>query len=350
MNSKPRPTIKDIARLTGLSKGTVDRVLHNRPGVAGKSYEKVMKVIEEMGYEPNLYASLLASHKERIIAVLLPESSAGDFWELYQKGIDRATGTVKPFDIGVRRIGYDQYDIDSFRDACRQVMDLEPAGVVIAPMFRNETLVFAEKLRQSGIPYVFVDSKLEEDYYTAFFGLPSYQSGYLCAYLLTDGQPVERVAIVRIRRDKARQSDPTVNRRAGFLDYMAENYPDCAIDNIFIDPNDPAGIERTVSAYYEANPETRHIAMFNSRIHLLAPFLEKHPVSGRRVVGFDNLDANVKALRAGLVTALISQHPAEQVASAIQTLSDCLVLGKTPARRDNFMHMDILTRYNVEYY
>ena len=43
-------TINDIARLTGLSKGTVDRVLHKRGEVSKKSYEKVMKVIEELGY------------------------------------------------------------------------------------------------------------------------------------------------------------------------------------------------------------------------------------------------------------------------------------------------------------
>ncbi|MCR4570191.1 MAG: LacI family DNA-binding transcriptional regulator, partial [Bacteroidales bacterium] len=49
-----KATINDIARLTGLSKGTVDRVLHNRGEVSRKSYQKVMDVIKELGYEPNL--------------------------------------------------------------------------------------------------------------------------------------------------------------------------------------------------------------------------------------------------------------------------------------------------------
>ena len=43
-------TINDIARLTGLSKGTVDRVLHNRGEVSRKSYLKVMDIIKELGY------------------------------------------------------------------------------------------------------------------------------------------------------------------------------------------------------------------------------------------------------------------------------------------------------------
>ena len=73
-------------------------------------------------------------------------------------------------------------------------------------------------------------------------------------------------------------------------------------------------------------------------------------MSRRRVVGFDNLAANIAALRRGTVSALIAQHPDEQVRLAIDALADTLLLKKAPARRDNFMHMDILTRYNVEYY
>src|SRR5690606_21270338 len=38
--------IKDIARMAGVSKGTVDRVLHKRGRVSQASYEKVMKVLE----------------------------------------------------------------------------------------------------------------------------------------------------------------------------------------------------------------------------------------------------------------------------------------------------------------
>ena len=48
--------IKDIAQRAGVSAGTVDRVLHNRPSVSKASFEKVKKVMEEMNYTPNMYA------------------------------------------------------------------------------------------------------------------------------------------------------------------------------------------------------------------------------------------------------------------------------------------------------
>ena len=56
--------IKDIARLANVSTGTVDRVLHNRGEVSDKSRAKVEKVLKEINYQPNIYASALASKKK----------------------------------------------------------------------------------------------------------------------------------------------------------------------------------------------------------------------------------------------------------------------------------------------
>ena len=248
------------------------------------------------------------------------------------------------------RIGYNQYDLESFREACEEALGMNPSGVVIAPMFKNDTLSFAGALREKDIPYVFIDSKIEDDGYLAYYGMPMYQSGYLCAYLLSGGREIGDVAIIRIRRDKNSQSDPTINRRAGFMDYFAEHYPDSEVSNVFIDPHDPESIDSSLDAFFKEHPDVRHIVMFNSRIHLVAAYLEKHGMESCRVIGFDNLERNLSALRRGTVDMLITQHPDEQVYNAISTLSDKIVLKKEPQHKDNFMHMDILTRYNVDYY
>ena len=49
-----RIRIKDIAALSGVSVGTVDRVLHNRPNVSKPAREKVEKALKEMNYQPNM--------------------------------------------------------------------------------------------------------------------------------------------------------------------------------------------------------------------------------------------------------------------------------------------------------
>ena len=343
-------TIKDVARLSGVSKGTVDRVIHNRGEVAKKSYDKVMKVIRELGYEPNIFASMLASNRVHEIMVLLPEWKKGEFWELSENGILRGEEDTKPFGVRVTRVGYDQYDLEAFRAACDRVVEAAPDGVVIAPMYLGATLQLTERLREKGIPYIFVDSRIEDDGYLAYYGMPMYQSGYLCAYLMTEDRPDRDVAIVRILRDRGRESDPTVNRRAGFVDYMAEHCPASTLSNVFIDPTNPESIGKTLDDFFAAHPDITSIVMFNSRIHLVASWLESRGKKGFRVIGFDNIPANINALKRGSVTMLITQHPDEQVRSAIKALSDVIVLKKDPPKKDNYMHMDVLTRFNCEYY
>ena len=61
-----RIRIKDIAALSGVSVGTVDRVLHNRPNVSKPAREKVEKALKEMNYQPNMYASALAYNRSYI--------------------------------------------------------------------------------------------------------------------------------------------------------------------------------------------------------------------------------------------------------------------------------------------
>lgn len=345
-------TINDIARLTGLSKGTVDRVLHNRGEVSQKSYEKVMACIREMGYEPNVYASLLAGKEKGSIAVVLPHPEEGSYWELAVSGIGKADEDGRQVGMHTQLFTYDEFSADSFREACAKVLESKPAGVVIAPMFQYETQVFVQELSSRNIPYVFVDTKLEEPAgHLAFFGIPAYKSGYLCADMLFQGTPpAKEVLIVRVMRDKERSSDPTILRRAGFQDYIREHNPACTIRTIFVSPTDPVATDEALEAFFTEFPGVKHVVMFNSRIHLIVPYLERNPHAGTRVIGFDNLPANIVGLQKGIVSMLIAQHPEQQVQEAISTLVEYIVFHRKPAQTENHMHMDLLCRYNVEDY
>lgn len=351
MNKGSKVTINDVARMSGVSKGTVDRVLHNRGEVSAKSRDRVLKVIEELGYKPNIYASLLASRKEHRIVCIIPEFTSGEFWELTEKGILRGRDYASDYGISVEIQKYDQYSMESFQQACERTLASAPAGVIVAPLFRAETFKFVTELKNKGIAYIYIDSKLEDDNYLGYFGLPMYQSGYLCADMLTDCRDVRKVHVIRIARDKKGLSDPTVTRRTGFLDYMSEHYPDTEISNVFIDPKDREGIFRTLDRMFIEDPDPdKYLVMFNSRVHLVADYLKERNITTCRVVGFDVLEKNLSALRDGFVQLLIAQHSDSQTALAVSSLADWLVLGKALPKKDNYTQMDILCRYNCDYY
>lgn len=346
-----RVTINDVAKAAGVSKGTVDRVLHNRGEVSAKSKEAVLRVIEELGFKPNLYASLLASQKSIRIQCIIPEYFTGEFWSLTDKGIQDSAEIVSRYGVTVEPVKYDQYDIESFQAACEKVLADPPAGVVIAPMFGDETLKFVQQLTEKDVPYIYIDSKLEDDGYFAYFGMPMYQSGYLCADIMTDGRNVpDKVYVIRIARDKKGLSDPTVMRRKGFRDYMAENHPDTEIVNMFIDPKDRDAMDASLDEVFAGNIGEKYIVMFNSRVHLVADYIRRRGLKDCRVVGFDVLEKNLNALRDGSVQLLIAQHTDSQTVAAVNALVDYILLGKPVTKKDNFTQMDILNRYNCEYY
>ena len=257
-----------------MSKGTVDRVLHNRGEVSRKSREKVMRVIEELGYKPNLYASVLASRRLQKIVCIIPEYSPGEFWELTARGIRSGQEKSSVFGVKVETVQYDQYDVESFISACRRTLEIGPSGVILAPMFRAETLKFVGELREKGIYYMYIDSRKD--------------TGDIYARL----------------------------------------------DALFAADQDPE----------------KYIVMFNSRIHLVADYLKHRDIHTCRVVGFDVLEKNMQAMREGYVQMLIAQHSDLQAEAAISAMADRLLIGKPVARRDNYTQMDIINRYNCDYY
>ncbi|HMP90912.1 MAG TPA: LacI family DNA-binding transcriptional regulator [Kiritimatiellia bacterium] len=67
-----RTTIKDIARECGVSLSTVSLVLNNNPRISQATREKVLESIERHQYQPNAFASSLASRSSHVLSVVVP--------------------------------------------------------------------------------------------------------------------------------------------------------------------------------------------------------------------------------------------------------------------------------------
>lgn len=70
------PTIKDVAKAADVSVATVSRVLHNLTGYSDKTRQKVMRAVEELGYQPNAIARGLVNKRTQTIGVLFPDVSS----------------------------------------------------------------------------------------------------------------------------------------------------------------------------------------------------------------------------------------------------------------------------------
>lgn len=72
MQQRRVPTISDVARLAGVSTGTVSRVLNRRPGVRPETRERVLAVVERLGYVPMAAARELSGHTNKVGVLVSP--------------------------------------------------------------------------------------------------------------------------------------------------------------------------------------------------------------------------------------------------------------------------------------
>ncbi|MEL6526808.1 MAG: LacI family DNA-binding transcriptional regulator, partial [Chloroflexota bacterium] len=78
-----RLTLEDIGRKARVSRATVSRVINNHPNISDEVRERVWRIIEETGYQPNIAARTLASSESRIIGLVIPAVLANVFSDPY---------------------------------------------------------------------------------------------------------------------------------------------------------------------------------------------------------------------------------------------------------------------------
>jgi LacI family transcriptional regulator, galactose operon repressor len=75
--------LEDIARLAGVSRSTVSRVINHHPNVSQRTRDRIMKVIEEQGFRPNLAARALVTQQTRCLSLVIPQAVAETFTDPY---------------------------------------------------------------------------------------------------------------------------------------------------------------------------------------------------------------------------------------------------------------------------
>ena len=82
MKQNKNISIKQIAKLSGVSVATVSRVINNNGRFSEQTREKVMKIVNEYNYTTNMAAKSLRGSKSKTIGVIVPDVNNGFFSEL----------------------------------------------------------------------------------------------------------------------------------------------------------------------------------------------------------------------------------------------------------------------------
>lgn len=97
MRTKKGPSqnvsIKDVARLAGVSITTVSRVINKFPTVKEKHKIKVLDAIKQLNFKPSVFAQRLATGHSNVIALVIPRYE-GIFYSFYALELIRGIGTL----------------------------------------------------------------------------------------------------------------------------------------------------------------------------------------------------------------------------------------------------------------
>ena len=351
MKTNMQTGVKEIARRANVSIGTVDRVLHNRTGVSTTTKNKILAIMKDLDYQPNILARRLASKKVLRFASLIPAvSTETEFWDAPGKGIEMAEAEIKQFGIVIDKYFYDQNDKASFVKQTKNILKTEIDGILVAPIFIEESLAFSKLCNLKKIPQVFINSDIPNESRLSYIGPDLFQSGHLSAhmvnYLVKEG---DKILIVNISKEI--DSYHHLSRKEeGFRAYFKNHERQVRIVKTDITPEtDYLSVAKRLTEVLSEHTDVKAIFVTNSRVFSVAQFLEKTNQEHIFLVGYDFLPQSIEHLKKGVIDFLICQKPQEQGYKGIMALYQSVVLNGE-IEPTYYMTIDIITKENYKSY
>lgn len=343
--------IKDIAKMAGVSSGTVDRVLHNRGSVSESSRKAVERILTEVGYRYNIHTSAVSLTKEFNLVITTPSGIPGEYWGSVMSGIEHALKEFSDINIHFRHALYNQFDVYSCRSAFESVLEMSPDAVIIGPTFASETVRLCNELDKSEVPYVFVDSVIDGTSPVASYTTDQYACGHLLGRLLSSFTPSDaKFAICGTARVGDERSNNTRERKKGFLAYFKETDRSGSVTEIRFSISNPKETEDLILDMVEKNPDIKGIAVLNSRGYVVADILRRHGIDDIRLMSFDLTSNNVRCIQNESISAVLCQRPELQGFFSVKSLIHWLLYRKTDADRYHKMPIDVVFKENLPFY
>ena len=211
-----QPTINDVARIAGVSKKTVSRVINRSPLLNKDTRERVESVIARLAYVPNPQARALAMGRNFLIGLLHDNPNAQMVLN-FQEGVLEAIRDTE-FALVVRPV--DRHSPEMLGDVRAFLEQQRLYGVLILPPI-SENDALAALCRELGCGYVRMGSAKLDDEAHLVESNDCQAVGHAIDYLVEQGH--RRIALIA-GPDGFRSAQ---ERRKGFHEAMARHQLDC---------------------------------------------------------------------------------------------------------------------------
>lgn len=336
-------TIKEIATLAGVSRGTVDRVLNHRGAVNPATEAKILEIAQALDYKPNKAGIVLAAQKRKLKLGVVLLGLGNPFYDEVLRGIYEKAAELESYNCSVL-IKQTENNLSEQLAAIDELIAEGIDGLALSPYNDKAIREKINRLYEKQIPVVTINTDIENSKRMAYVGSNYYRSGQTAAglmHLVTSGKVY--VGIISGSPDILCHTE----RIAGFRSIISQ------YDNIYI------------SATITNNDDD-----FES-YELTARLLKEHPeinalyftaggvyggcraviASGRqydiKMITYDMVETTRKLLEQGLIAATICQQPLLQGSIPLSILFSNLTTGETPLSEHQYVDIDIRIRENL---
>lgn len=341
-----RATIKMIAERAGVSIGTVDRVLHDRPYVKAEVRERVLAVMAELDYRPNRMASALAtSGTARRFTVIQPE------WGPYIQdamadGVSRFLEERRDYNLSVEVLRYPHGDTAGCLQLLDQASREHVHGVALCGSDCGEV---RERLRQLAglhIPVVTFNSDVPDAPRLCYVGEDAHHAGRVAGEIASKFlRPGDKVLLAYSGLEYIGHKA----RADGFFQCLAER--GFARESFLVAATHDS-YEKTleaVSRALEAEPGLRYIYMATQSVPGCVEALRRTGRTGQvRVLAHDNSPEIRRFLKEELVDFSIDQNLPYQSYQALSVLFGAVLEHRRPERDFFYPSSTILNAETVE--
>ena len=341
-------TMKEIAYMCGVSRGTVDRVLNNRGRVRPETEEHIRAVAKSMGYR-SVQSKTMEAYTGRAMKIgLLVNSMDQPYFSQILASMISSIEELAAYKITsvIKLSG--GFDVDQ---QLRQLDELLAQEVDALAMTSANSPRIAAKLREfsvKGIPVVLVSALLDDYEPFAFVGCNHVQSGRIAAgFARQIVPPGSKIAVV----SSSTKMTGLKLRCDGFIGALRrDGREDDVLEPIYSLDDDMIAFKVT-AGLISRHPDIDLMFLAAGGYKGVYEALTDAGLCGKmKIIAFDRLDINQQYLRNGVVSALFDQHPSEQGQTAIRILADYLLRRKTPEKKKCYLPVEIVLAESLEAY
>lgn len=342
---KKRPTIKDIAEVSGVSIGTVDRALHGRKEINPQTREKVLKVVKSLGYETNYIASALSRKKPLVLAAIFPRE-LHYFYDDVRRGFLDAVEQLKNFKVVplLRNVG--ALGKGEEEGALEELFGEEVNGIIFVPGHRSQFNALIDRFAERNIPVVTVSTDAPGSRRLTAVYVDPCKNGELAGELMSNFVPEESTVVAMVG---SLDIEDHFRKMEGFQKSLKESSQKIRLGEIVENQEDEGLAQENCYRILREYPNVRGIYIATANSVAICKVLEERFPQKVKVITTDLFQEIIPYLVKGVIHATIFQNPYRQGFEATMSLFRFLAEGVIPPFH-SYLEPIVVMKSNLEFY